>query len=139
MTAIVLPAAKVAFVGDAASDHVTPALLQGMSLSWLGQLDVLEARCGSLSTLYPGHGAPASPTELISRQREYLRTFRHVVAEHMSSDGAVDTARRLAVSREMQARYPDYPQVASLPNLLGVNVVATARELAGLGALLPLK
>jgi glyoxylase-like metal-dependent hydrolase (beta-lactamase superfamily II) len=139
MTAIALPAAGVAFIGDAASDHVTPALLQGMSLSWLGQLDVLEALCGSLSTLYPGHGAPGPPAELVSRQREYLRTFRRIVAEHMSPDGAVDGASRLAVSREMQARYPNYPQVASLPNLLEVNVAATARELAGLGALLPLK
>jgi glyoxylase-like metal-dependent hydrolase (beta-lactamase superfamily II) len=139
MTAIALPAANLAFIGDAASDHVTPALLQGMSLSWLGQLDVLEARCGALSTLYPGHGAPGSPAELVSRQREYLRTFRRIVAEHMSPDGAVDAAGRLAVSREMQVPYPDYPQVASLPNLLEVNAAATARELAGLDALLPLK
>jgi glyoxylase-like metal-dependent hydrolase (beta-lactamase superfamily II) len=139
MTAIVLPAKGVAFVGDAISDRVTPALLQGMSLSWLGQLDVVEARLAGMSTLYLGHGSPGKPAELLQREREYLRTFRRLVAERVSPGGIVSPAGKAEVVAAMQIRYPDYPPVASLPNLLEVNVAATARELAGLGALLPLK
>jgi glyoxylase-like metal-dependent hydrolase (beta-lactamase superfamily II) len=131
----VLPAQGVAFVGDAIGDRVTPALLQGMSLSWLGQLDVLEARFGGLSTLYLGHGPPGRPRELVSRQREYLQTFRRLVRERVSPEGTVNPEGTAAVVAAMQSRYPDYPQVASLPNLLEINVVAVGREIASLGAL----
>lgn len=135
MTAIVLPVHKVAFVGDAISDRVTPALIQGMSLSWLGQLDVVESRLGALTVLYLGHGAPGAPRELVAREREYLQTFRRTVAEHMSPEGVVTVDGNAAIAAAMQSRFPDYPPVASLPDLMRVNVAATARELAALGAL----
>jgi glyoxylase-like metal-dependent hydrolase (beta-lactamase superfamily II) len=135
MTAIALPRRGVAFLGDAISDRVTPALLQGMSLSWLGQLDVVQARFLDYTTLYLGHGGPGTPAELVSRERDYLTTFRSLVAARMATDGTVSAEGTAAIAAEMQLRYPDYPPVASLPNLLEVNVAAVARELASLGGL----
>ncbi len=134
-TVVVVPAAKVAFIGDAISDRATPALIQGMSLAWLGQLDVLERRTAALRELYPGHGRPGSPKDLISRQRDYLETFRRLVDQHRQPDGTITPEGTAKVVAAMDARYPAYPPVAALPNLIQFNIKVVARELAGLAAL----
>jgi glyoxylase-like metal-dependent hydrolase (beta-lactamase superfamily II) len=136
MTAVWLPDAGVAFVGDVISDRFTPFLGQAMSLSWLGQLHLLADRFGELSTLYPGHGRSGTPEALIGAQRDYLETFRELVAANMAPDGTVSAMARAAVVSEMESRYAGYEPVAVLPNLLEVNVVAVAHELAALGALI---
>jgi hypothetical protein len=43
---------------------------------------------------------------------------------------------RATVVSEVESRYAGYEPVAVLPNLLEVNIVAVAHELAGLGALI---
>jgi glyoxylase-like metal-dependent hydrolase (beta-lactamase superfamily II)/quercetin dioxygenase-like cupin family protein len=137
-TVVSVPAERIAFVGDAISDRATPALIQGMSLAWIGQLDLLAQRSAGLQTIYPGHGEPGPPAELINRQREYLETFRRLVKEHMQADGTVGAEPTRAVVAATDARYPGYQPVARpVPNLLELDIQVVARELAGLAAIGP--
>ncbi|HYU16882.1 MAG TPA: MBL fold metallo-hydrolase [Candidatus Acidoferrum sp.] len=134
-TVVIVPAARIAFVGDTVSDRATPALIQGMSLAWVGQLDVLARRFAGLRTIYPGHGQAGPPADLIARQRDYLLTFRRLVNEHREPNGTIGAEGARAVVAAMEARYPGYPPVAALPDLLQFNIAVVARELAGLGAI----
>jgi glyoxylase-like metal-dependent hydrolase (beta-lactamase superfamily II) len=134
-TAVSVPAARIAFVGDAVSDRVTPALIEGNTLAWLGQLHFLDTRLRGLEKIYVGHGRPGAPRELIARQREYLETFRQLVDEHREPDGTIGAEATAQVVSAMEARYPGYPPVAILPGLLEINIRVIARELASLAAL----
>ena len=134
-TVVGVPHARLAFVGDVISDHVTPALIEGNSLAWLGQLHLADTRFGRLRTIYVGHGRPGAPGQLIAQQREYLETFRRLVDEHREPNGAIGDEATARVVAAMNARYPDYPPVAILPGLLEINTHVIARELASLAAL----
>jgi glyoxylase-like metal-dependent hydrolase (beta-lactamase superfamily II) len=121
------------FAGDLVGNHVTPALLEGHTCGWLGSLDQLRARFPEAKVAYPGHGAPGPPAALIDAQREYLRTFRALVRPAVA-DGSpggheVTPAEQQSIAADLDRRYPDYPRVASLPNLQELNIQAVAGEL----------
>lgn len=128
------PKSGALFPGDIVSTHATPALLEGRTCDWLGQLDELQARFPHARTAYPGHGAPESSTELIGAQRKYLTDFRALVAlvvEPSSPGGVSVTPDELgSVKAEVNRRYPDHPPVASLATIMDLNVTAVAGELA---------
>ena len=132
-TAFYEPAHRVLFPGDLVANHMTPALLEEHTCGWLADLDRLRKRFPDARKLYPGHGAPGSPA-LIGEQERYLRDFRAFVAPvaaPSSPGGTAVTPEELAeVRAEVEARYPNYPNVASLPNLMDVNITAVAHELA---------
>jgi glyoxylase-like metal-dependent hydrolase (beta-lactamase superfamily II) len=66
--------------------------------SWLARLDELEAFTkGRVSTIYPGHGAPADLT-IISRNRAYLHDFADAV-----KSGDAKTAEQ-----QILAKYPEH-------------------------------
>jgi glyoxylase-like metal-dependent hydrolase (beta-lactamase superfamily II) len=123
------------FAGDLVGNRVTPALLEGHTCGWLTGLDQLRARFPAAKTLYPGHGAPGDPATLIDAQREYLRTFRALtwptVAESSPGGREVTADERRVIVTELDRRYPNYPRVASLPNIQELNIAAVAKELAG--------
>jgi glyoxylase-like metal-dependent hydrolase (beta-lactamase superfamily II) len=116
------------FAGDLVSNKATPALLEGNTCGWLAGLDELSERFPDAETIYPGHGQPGDAAELIVAQRTYLTEFRELVAPTVA-DG-ITAEETAAVVAEVERRYPGYPSVASLPDLLAVNVAAVGRELA---------
>ncbi|MGH8968191.1 MAG: MBL fold metallo-hydrolase, partial [Actinomycetes bacterium] len=96
-------------------------------------LDRLSKRFPHARTLYPGHGAPGS-RNLIGKQARYLRDVRAFVAPAAavgSAGGTAVTPEELAsVRARIEARYPNYPNVASLPTLMDVNITTVANEIA---------
>jgi glyoxylase-like metal-dependent hydrolase (beta-lactamase superfamily II) len=121
------------FPGDIVANHMTPALLEEHTCGWLSDLDRLRKRFPEAWTLYPGHGAPGSRS-LIGKQGRYIRDFRAFVAPTVavnSPGGVTVTPEELAkVKAKMEAKYPNYPRVASLPTLMDVNITAVAHEIA---------
>ena len=133
-TAYYEPAAHILFSGDLTGEHVTPALLEGHSCGWLINLERLGQRFPEARTAYPGHGAAGSSASQIADQAAYLRTFRASVRPAtlaQSPAGAEVTPDELrAIVAQLDRQYPNYPRVASLPNLQELNVAAVARELS---------
>jgi glyoxylase-like metal-dependent hydrolase (beta-lactamase superfamily II) len=127
------PAHHALFPGDIVADHMTPALLEEHTCGWLSDLDRLRKRFPQAWTLYPGHGAPGSRS-LMDKQERYIRDFRAFVAPvaaPSSPGGATVTPEELAsVRAKVEAKYPNYPNVASLPTLMDVNITAVAHEIA---------
>jgi glyoxylase-like metal-dependent hydrolase (beta-lactamase superfamily II) len=127
------PGTGALYSGDLTGNHVTPALLEGHTCGWLGNLDRLQQRFPAARQTYPGHGDPGDTAELINRQREYLQFFRGEVAKAVapsSDDGATVTPEEArTVTTAVDQRYPGYPSVASLPTLVQENVKAVAAEL----------
>lgn len=132
-TAYYEPIHHTLFPGDIVANHMTPALLEEHTCGWLSDLDRLRQRFPWAWTLYPGHGAPGS-RDLIDKQERYIRDFRAIVAPTAAVDspgGVAVTPEELAeVKAELEAKYPNYPNVASLPTLMDVNITAVAHEIA---------
>lgn len=122
------PDSSVLFCGDLVSNHATPALLEGHSCGMLTNIDQMSTSFPHATMLYPGHGAPAAPGELIGQQRTYLQRFRTLV-QSASNSGTVTAAGQQTVLGQMNRQYPGYPSVASLPTLPELNVTAVAQEL----------
>jgi glyoxylase-like metal-dependent hydrolase (beta-lactamase superfamily II) len=133
-TAYFEPSSHALFGGDLTGNHVTPALIEGNSCGWLTDLTALSARFGAADTVYPGHGDPGPAAEQITEQHNYLQHYRELVrpAVALGSDaGTALTDRETAsIVGELDRAYPNYPRVASLPNLQELNVAAVGRELA---------
>jgi glyoxylase-like metal-dependent hydrolase (beta-lactamase superfamily II) len=132
-TAYYEPASRILFSGDLTGEHVTPALLEGRSCGWLTNLERLAQRFPDALTAYPGHGSSDESASQIAEQDAYLRTFRGLVrpatlAESAAgADVAPDELRSIVA--ELDRQYPDFPLVASLPNLQELNIAAVAGEL----------
>jgi glyoxylase-like metal-dependent hydrolase (beta-lactamase superfamily II) len=132
-TAFYEPSHHTLFPGDIVANDMTPALLEEHTCGWLSDLDRLRKRFPRAWALYPGHGAPGS-RDLIDKQERYIRDFRAFVAPTAAVDspgGVAVTPEELAeVKAKVAAKYPNYPNVASLPTLTDVNVTAVAHEIA---------
>jgi glyoxylase-like metal-dependent hydrolase (beta-lactamase superfamily II) len=132
-TAYYEPESRILFSGDLTGEHVTPALLEGRSCGWLTNLEQLGRRFPDARTAYPGHGSSDSSASQIAEQAAYLRTFRGLVRPATSAGSAAgaDVApdELKSIVAELERQYPDFPLVASLPNLQELNVAAVAGEL----------
>ncbi|MCK2215582.1 MBL fold metallo-hydrolase [Actinomadura sp. ATCC 31491] len=122
------------FSGDLATSKVTPALIEGNSCGWLQILDQLGRRFPEARTMYPGHGAPGAPREMIDEQRRYLQRFRALVRPALAPDspegGTVTPDERKSIITELDRAYPGHPPVADLPTIVQENLKAVARELS---------
>jgi glyoxylase-like metal-dependent hydrolase (beta-lactamase superfamily II) len=127
------PASRALFVGDLTGNAVTPALFEAHSCGWLVNLDVLSRRFGAAGVAYAGHGSPADATGQITAQRSYLQIYRGLVrpaVDQGSAGGAeVTEDEATTIMAALDARFPGYPRVASLPNLQELNIAAVGREL----------
>jgi glyoxylase-like metal-dependent hydrolase (beta-lactamase superfamily II) len=134
-TAYFEPSTRALFGGDLTGNRVTPALIEGHSCAWLTNLTVLSDRFGAAETIYPGHGDPGPTGQQISEQRNYLLTFRRLVRPAVTAEsagGATVTPEEVTqTTAELDRIYPNYPRVASLPNLQELNIQVVGQELAG--------
>lgn len=121
------------FVGDLVDNAMTPALVEGHTCGWLKALHRLRKRFPDARTAYPGHGAPADLLTLIRAQRRYLLRFRALVGlavRAQSPGGSTVTAdEEDRIIDQVNAWYPGYQPVASIPTLMHENVSAVAAEL----------
>jgi glyoxylase-like metal-dependent hydrolase (beta-lactamase superfamily II) len=131
-TAYYEPTTGALFTGDLINNHATPALLEGHTCGWLGNLDQLRARFGDARTVYPGHGDHGVPAALIDQQRSYLHQYRDLVRPAVGPDSAagqdVTPDEQHQIIANLDHQYPGYPSVASLPTLQQENVKAVAKE-----------
>jgi hypothetical protein len=109
-------------------------LIEANSCGWLMNLAALSGRFGDADTVYPGHGDPGPAAQQISEQRDYLTHYRELVRPAVAPDsdaGPTLTDRETQyIVGELDRAYPNYPRLASLPNLQELNVAAVGRELA---------
>lgn len=136
-TAYYEPTTRALFPGDIVSNHYTPALLEGHTCGWLGNLDLLAKRFPHARTAYPGHGEPADAKTLIARQRAYVERVRELVqpavGRHSPDGGEINPAEQASIIAELDREYRGYPRVASLPTLKQANVQAVGREMGVAG------
>jgi glyoxylase-like metal-dependent hydrolase (beta-lactamase superfamily II) len=93
-----IPDAKALLSADMVYNTAHLYLQEQRLESWLARLDELEAFARNrVSTIYPGHGAPAD-LSIISQTRAYLHDFANAV-----KSGDAKTAER-----QILAKYPDH-------------------------------
>jgi glyoxylase-like metal-dependent hydrolase (beta-lactamase superfamily II) len=98
MACLYIPDAKALLSADMVYNNAHLYLQERRLESWLAQLDELEVFARDrVSTIYPGHGAPADLT-VISRTRTYLSDFANAV-----KSGDAKTAEQ-----RILAKYPDH-------------------------------
>lgn len=128
MSLFYAPAENALFAADVVDNKRTPFFLEGHTAEWLAQLPRLIEAYGERSpVIYPGHGE-ASGMDLFGAQIEYIETFRALIEARL--DGGLTEAETGEIVAEMNERYPAYPRVAAIPNLVRANVIAVADEMA---------
>lgn len=133
-TMIYLPTQKILFTGDLVNNHMHP-LLTGptfnvsLSEDWINQINYVTNKYSDAKVLYPGHGPAGSPGILLNQQLEYLKTFRSLVQQQMQPSGNVSDQGRTIIKNELERIYPGYLPVATVPNMLDLNINAVAKEL----------
>lgn len=76
------------FVGDLFYNRMHAYLADGYYERWLENLERARSRFGPGATLYPGHGAPATPA-MLAWQEAYIRTFLDAVGSARARGDAV--------------------------------------------------
>lgn len=94
-----IPSLKAHLTSDIIYRHAHCYLQERHLESWLKRLDELEQFVtGRVTTLYPGHGEPGNPAELIEGTRAYLRDFA----------AALPGGSARSLEETMLAKYPTH-------------------------------
>lgn len=132
-TVYYFPELRAIFAGDIAVAGMTDFLLEGRTGPWLVQLDRLAGAFPGANRLYPGHGLPGLPDEVIGHARKMLELYRSAVAEQIAagqaSSGNLSDLGQAIVERRVRSALGDLPPVALIPGLVRENAKAVAREL----------
>jgi glyoxylase-like metal-dependent hydrolase (beta-lactamase superfamily II) len=128
MTSLYSAEAGLLVASDLVGNRVVPYLLEGLTGAWLAQLERVRVRYPAGTVALPGHGTPAALGLLAAEQSDYLAGFRGLVREALAA-GVFDDAARARVAAASAAQHPGWPVVVPLPDLLGQNAAAVAREL----------
>jgi glyoxylase-like metal-dependent hydrolase (beta-lactamase superfamily II) len=131
MTTLYAASGNLVVASDLVGNRVTPYLLQGRTGDWIAQLERLRGRYPANTVALPGHGTPAALSLLATEQAEYLNHFRGFVRDALGNRPALDDAGRARVVAATEERYAGWPVVVPVPNLIGQNADAVARELRG--------
>ncbi len=129
MMTLFLPDEDALFCADVVQHQMTAFLIESRSAAWLEQVNRAAAQYGAAGTVYPGHGPSGSGSALFGYQKEYLETFRQLVAGQRQADGSVSESGRQIITAAMNRKYPGYLPVAVMPDLLEKDVDAIAREM----------
>src|SRR4029079_5807415 len=77
---VIVPDAKVAFLGDLFWRHMLPNLIDASTREWVETLDAVAAMNEPGYTFVPGHGDVGDAQD-IAAFRDYLTTLRTLVTE----------------------------------------------------------
>jgi glyoxylase-like metal-dependent hydrolase (beta-lactamase superfamily II) len=135
MTLIYLPSHGLLFTGDVVNNRMHPFLGEGRSSDWIEQIEYIKQKYSDAVILFPGHGERGSPTTLLDEQLKYINTFRSLVERQIQSaagEGAENITEegKAIIKDELQRLYPGYTPVATLTNMLDINIDAIAKELS---------
>lgn len=133
-TMIYLPSQRVLFTGDLVNNHMHPLLtgptfVVSLSQDWIKQINYVMNKYSDAKMLYPGHGPAGPPSMLLNQQLQYLKTFRSLVEQHLQPSGNVSDQGRTIIKNELERIYPGFLPVATVPNMLDLNINAVAKEL----------
>ena len=117
-------------VADLLANGMTPFLLEGRTLSWLGTLSTLGTALPHVRQVHPGHGPSSDLEPLLEAQIAYLSEMRDLILDNIHPAGGFPEAGRKAVVAGMERRYRGWLPVAEMPDLLAMNADAFAHELA---------
>jgi glyoxylase-like metal-dependent hydrolase (beta-lactamase superfamily II) len=95
---------RTAFLGDLMFNGTHSCVADGYLLAWLANLARVERLCDGMDIVFPGHGAPGAPTQLIAQQREYLLTLASHVKELAEGPPALSDAAKKEIETRMIAR-----------------------------------
>jgi glyoxylase-like metal-dependent hydrolase (beta-lactamase superfamily II) len=121
----------VAFTGDLAFHGTHPYTADGHIAAWLAALDILADELAGLSTVYPGHGDPATPG-VFAVQRRYLLYYRELVRRLSGGKPRLSEAAKAELNAAMEAFLPAAP----LTWMIGLGADAVAGELASTAAVI---
>src|ERR687890_248249 len=138
MTLIYLPSQKILFTGDVVNNRMHPFLAEGHSSEWIKQIEYIMQNYSDAEILFPGHGQSGPPKTLLDEQLNYINTFRSLVEEQqqqMQSAAEVGGENiteegKARIKSELQSIYPNYISVATLSNMLDINIDAVAKEIS---------
>ena len=138
MTLIYLPSQKILFTGDVVNNRMHPFLAEGRSSEWIKQIEYIMQNYSDTEILFPGHGQSGPPKTLLDEQLNYINTFRSLVEQQqqqMQSAAEVGGENiteegKARIKSELQSIYPNYISVATLSNMLDINIDAVAKEIS---------
>jgi glyoxylase-like metal-dependent hydrolase (beta-lactamase superfamily II) len=138
MTLIYIPSHGLLFTGDVVNNRMHPFLGEGRSSEWIGQIEYIKQKYSDAVILFPGHSQRGSPTTLLDEQLKYINTFRSLVERQMQSAAAggegaeniITEEGKAIIKDELQRLYPGYIPVATLTNMLDINIDTIAKELS---------
>ena len=113
------------FLGDLVFNGTHAYVADGRLLAWLANLLRVARRCEGMDVVFPGHGAPAKPGELVARQRDYLLALAAEVKELAEGKPQLTDAAKAELEKRMTAAYPH----AGLTFLIQMSADPIAREL----------
>ena len=146
MMLIYLPSQKLMFTGHMINNHMHPFFAGAISpespshiSEWIKQIEHLQQIYPDAKVLFPRHGPSGVAKTLLDEQLNYLNAFRSLVKQQMQSAPKLEGERAVAniteqgkalIKSELQALYPGYQPVATLPNMLDYNIDALAKEIS---------
>lgn len=129
MTMFYAPDENYLFTGDVVDNGMTPFLMEGHTLDWLAQLEEIRSAYSDRNPIvFPGHGERGD-LALFDAQSDLLSWLHDQVRSGLV-DGITE-AEIEEIASAYDARYPNHPPVAAVPNLMVENIRAVARELEG--------
>ncbi|HZA71060.1 MAG TPA: MBL fold metallo-hydrolase [Nitrososphaeraceae archaeon] len=137
MTLIYLPSQKILFTGDVVNNRMHPFLAEGHSSEWIKQIEYIMQNYSDAEILFPGHGQSGPPKTLLDEQLNYINTFRSLVEQQQQMQSAAEVEGKniteegkARIKSELQSIYPNYISVATLSNMLDINIDAVAKEIS---------
>ena len=137
MTLIYLPSQKILFTGDVVNNRMHPFLAEGRSSEWIKQIEYIMQNYSDAEILFPGHGQSGPPKTLLDEQLNYINTFKSLVEQQQQMQSAAEVGGKniteegkARIKSELQSIYPNYISVATLSNMLDINIDAVAKEIS---------
>jgi glyoxylase-like metal-dependent hydrolase (beta-lactamase superfamily II) len=123
---VVVPDAKVAFLGDLFWRNMLPTLIDASTREWVETLDAIAAMDEPGYTFVPGHGDVGNVQD-IAAFRDYLMTLRTFVADARAQGKAGDALAQSIVP-QLKEKFGQWEFAEPLAKM---NVLETDAEMSG--------